>query len=194
MAKLYFFYGTVSSSKTLNLLAGVHVYKKQNKRVLLFKPKIDVRFGRNKVKSRAGLERDVDLLLDSVKDLNKINFYGIEAIFVDEAQFLNTEIIDKLRDLTVIYNIPILCYGLRTDFKGKLFKGSKRLMELADTITEIKSICTYCHRKAILNLKSIDGIPTNKGKIISLGCEELYLPVCFSCYKKKLNIKTKEQK
>jgi thymidine kinase len=186
MAKLYFRYGTMGSAKTLNLLAVAHNYRQQNKQVLLMKPDMDTRFGKEFIKSRAGLQMDADVLVGSATDLMQLVFEGINCILVDEAQFLSMEHIDQLRDIALHKNIPVICYGLRTDFRTKLFPGSLRLMELADSIEEIKATCYYCNRKSIMNLKHVDGKASIDGPTVQLGGEERYLPVCYCCYCQQL--------
>ena len=215
MAKLYFRYGTVSSAKTLNLLAVRHNYLTQNKIVLLFKPKLDTRT-QNIVYSRCGLQANADLLIDektnviefvdklaveiqdknnqsnknekSSKDevennnttnnsKNNINpSQYISCILVDEVQFLSRENIVQLRFIATFYKIPVITYGLRTNFYGKLFKGSEALMALADTIEEVKNTCHYCNKKAVMNLKIVNDGNSNE---INLGFEDKYLPACY---------------
>jgi thymidine kinase len=186
LAKLYFRYGAVGSAKTLNLLAAAYSYNQQDKKVLVIKPELDTRFGRETVKSRAGLEREADLLVtpNSVLPLEK--FKNIHCILVDEAQFLSANVIEQLRVITIKLNIPVICYGLRTDFRNELFSGSKRLMELADDISEIKTTCSYCNRKGVFNLKLLENVPTLEGPVVDLGTEEKYLPTCASCYNHRL--------
>jgi thymidine kinase len=186
MAKLYFRYGTVGSAKTLNLLAVTHNYQQQNKAVILLKPKLDIRFGSEDVSSRAGLTKKADLLLTEDTVFDSHNFAGTDCIVVDEAQFLSKSVIDQLRAIASVQNIPVICYGLRTDFRGNLFEGSKRLFEVADSIEEIKTTCAFCNRKAIFNLKLVEGKPTLTGPSIELGAEEKYLPACASCYREQL--------
>ena len=186
MAKLYFRYGTVGSAKTLNLLAVAHNYNQQGKKVFLIKPELDTRFGLENIRSRAGLERKADLLVHPDTLLDYHQFEGVECILVDEAQFLAAAVIDQLRQLTSVLNIPVICYGLRSDFRGILFEGSKRLMEIADAIEEIKTTCAFCNKKAIYNLKLLNGKPTLAGPSIDLGAEEKYLPACYPCYAEKL--------
>lgn len=182
MAKLYFRHGAVDSAKTLNLLAVAHNYRKQGKRVLVLKPAIDDRFGQRKVVSRAGLEIEADYLVRPGKPPSEDLFQGAQCILVDEAQFLEEEVVERLRRISIHYGIPVICYGLRTDFQTKLFPGSKRLMELADSIEEIKVTCLYCNRKAIFNLRSIDGVPVTEGPQVLLGAEDVYSPVCGEHY------------
>jgi thymidine kinase len=111
-----------------------------------------------------------------------LSYCGIDCILVDEAQFLPTRSIDELRTITHRLDIPVICYGLRSDFRTQMFDASKRLMELADSIEEIKSTCYFCNKKAILNLKHVDGIANVSGPSIQLGGEETYLPSCYKCY------------
>lgn len=188
MAKLYFRYGTVGSAKTLNLLAVAHNYEQQGKNVLLIKPELDVRWDVNTVRSRAGLERKADLLVQPKTELDIESFAGLHCILVDEAQFLSGSVIEQLRHITNAMNVPVICYGLRTDFRSVLFEGAKRLMELADAIEEIKTTCNFCNSKAIFNLKFLDGEPTLGGPSIDLGAEEKYLPACHKCYCEKLDL------
>lgn len=182
MAKLYFRYGAVGSAKTLNLLAVAHNYKQQNKKAILVKPYLDDRFGRSVIKSRAGLETEADILVEDDTDLLSYDYSNISCVLVDEAQFLTVKNIDQLRKITLDFGIPVICYGLRNDFKSFLFEGTKRLMEVADAIDEIKSTCFYCERKATQNMKYVNGIPTDKGPSVELGAEEKYHPACFKCY------------
>lgn len=196
MAKLYFRYGTVGSAKTLNLLAVAHSYNQQKKRVFVIKPALDDRFGVSIVKSRAGLEREADLLVDPDTKLDTTQYVGVHCILVDEAQFLSASLIDQLRRFASELDIPVICYGLRSDFRTKLFEGSQRLLELADEISEIKTTCYFCNKRALFNLKLVDGIPSLEGPSVELGADEKYLPACSSCYRAQLenhNNKTPSQ-
>jgi len=182
VAKLYFRYGTMDSAKSMNLLAVAHNYRKQGKRVVLMKPRLDTRFGAEKISSRSGLEATADLMTDEDTVLDPRDFAGLDCILVDEAQFLPPSVIDDLRRITVDPGVPVICYGLRTDFKTKLFPGAQRLMELADGIEEVKVTCQYCQKKAICNLRFVNGAPTVEGPQIQLGAEESYAPVCWAHY------------
>ena len=182
MAKLYFRHGAVGSAKTLNLLAVAHNYRQQGKEILLIKPALDDRFGQNFIKSRAGLEKSADILANEETDLTHYNYEGIDCILVDEAQFIAPRLIEQLREIAQEKNIPVICYGLRSDFRRNLFEGSKRLFELADTIEEVKTTCAFCNRKAIFNLKHVNGRATTEGPTIDLGAEEKYFPSCSGCY------------
>lgn len=182
MAKLYFRYGTVGSAKTLNLVAVAHNYRQQGKKIFLLKPDIDTRFGKQQIQSRAGLGADADILVQPTSNLLYLDFEGISCLLVDEAQFLSKHNIDQLRAITLLKNIPVICYGLRTDFKGRLFEGAQRLFELADSIEEVKATCHFCNRKSIMNLRYCDGKAVLEGPTVLLGAEDRYLPACFACY------------
>lgn len=186
MAKLYFRYGAVGSAKTLNLLAVAHAYTQQDKAIVLIKCELDTRFGKTRVKSRAGLEREADLIVTPDSILPREQLAGVHCILVDEAQFLSEAVVEQLRSVATELNTPVICYGLRTDFRGRLFEGSKRLMEIADDISEIKTTCYFCNRKAVFNLKLMNGKPTLEGPVIDLGTEEKYVPACAPCYDAKL--------
>ena len=186
MAKLYFRHGTVGSAKTLNLLAVAHNYGQQNKKALVLKPRLDDRFGERKVQSRAGLSQEADYLIDSESDLSEVKLDGISCLLVDEAQFLDPDQIDSLRNIAHHKDIPVICYGLRTDFRRRLFDGATRLIELADAIEEIKSTCNFCNKKAIYNMKLVGGVATLNGPQVDLGAEEKYLPACGRCYDNSL--------
>jgi thymidine kinase len=181
MAKLYFRYGTMDSAKTLNLLAVAHNYRKQGKRVVLAKPALDVRFGDSSVASRAGLQGQADLLLEPDSRISLERLRGIDCILVDEAQFLSPAVIDQLRMITLRLDLPVICYGLRTDFQTRSFPGSRRLLEVADSIEEVKVTCQQCGRKAVFNLRTAGGVAVVEGAQVSLGDEE-YQPVCWRHY------------
>lgn len=185
MAKLYFRYGTVASAKTMNLLAVAHNYRQQGKRVLIAKPKLDDRFGARVVASRSGLSVDADLLLknESPWFVAYNEEPAISCFLVDEAQFLDPYFIAAFRDIATYQNIPVICYGLRTDFRAELFPGSKRLLELADSIEEIKTTCARCNRKAIFNARlDTNGERAHDGPQVLLGANDTYQPMCAQHY------------
>lgn len=183
MAKLYFRYGTVNSAKTLNLLAVAHNYRQQGKRVLIVKPALDTRWGLEWITSRAGPKMPADLVLESNSVITTDDLTGVSCLLVDEAQFLSLFVIEQLAHIAHHGpDIPVICYGLRTDFRTKLFPAAARLLELADSIEEVKTTCQYCERKAIFNLKFVDGMPTREGPSVELGAEEKYAPTCALCY------------
>ena len=183
MAKLYFRYGTVGSAKTLNLLAVAHNYERQGKRVLVAKPALDVRDGATRVASRAGLSREADLVLGPAARLPAAAFRDVDAVLVDEAQFLSERVVDRLRELTRDPGVPVICYGLRTDFRRRVFPGSRRLLEVADTLEEVKTTCAVCNRKAVFNLRLEAGRPTTRGPSVRLGGDLAYRPVCWAHYR-----------
>jgi thymidine kinase len=185
MAKLYFRHGCVSSAKTLNLLAVAHNYKSQGKGVLLVKPALDTRFGVEKIASRAGLNDDADVLVnedsDLLVDITEETREGMYCVLVDEAQFLSPKHIDQLRTMTLLWKLPVIAYGLRTDFRGNLFPGSRRLMEVADTIEEVKTTCYLCNKKAVFNLKHVDGVADCTGPAVQVRILYSVLP-SFHCF------------
>lgn len=183
MSKLYFRYGTVNSAKTLNLLAVAHNYRQQGKRALIVKPALDTRWGKEWITSRAGPKMPADLVLEGNSVITADDLEGVSCVLVDEAQFLSLFTIEQLAYIAHrTPGTPVICYGLRTDFKTRLFPASARLLELADTIEEVKTTCQYCERKAIFNLKSVGGLPTREGPSVELGAEEKYAPACALCY------------
>ncbi len=192
MPKLYFRYGTVGSAKTLNLLAVAHNYESQGKRVLVIKPALDNRFGPADVVSRAGLQRKADVVLQPGDIPLGHQAAEVDCVLVDEAQFLSTDQVDALRQWTRALAVPVICYGLRSDFRSRLFEGSQRLLELADSIEEVKTTCTYCNHKAILNLKFVDGVARLDGPSVELGAEERYQAVCYRHYGEQLALSQAE--
>ena len=184
MAKLYFRYGVVGSAKTLNLLAVAHNYMQQGKKALLVKPAIDTRFGPKIIGTRAGLSKPADIIVPEHGDFVFPEIKNVSCVLVDEAQFLPVPAVESLHAIAHKSEnaVPVICYGLRTDFRLELFPAAKRLLELADTIEEIKTTCADCDRKAVFNLKLKDNQPILDGPTIELGFEETYIPVCANCY------------
>jgi thymidine kinase len=187
VAKLYFRYGTMDSAKTMNLLAVAHNYRKQGKQVVLLKPALDDRFGSQTIVSRSGLESSADHLLEPDSVLDPAAFEGIDCVLVDEAQFLSVSVVEQLRVLTLTHELPVICYGLRTDFRTRSFPGSQRLLELADSVEEVKVTCQFCHRKAVFNLRTVDGKAVVTGEQVALGDEE-YAPVCWRHYFERVGL------
>lgn len=188
MPKLYFRYGTMNSSKTMNLLMVAHNYEAQQKKVIVIKPKIDTRFGKTRVASRTGIQRTADLIVDDSISLKHITNWGVvECVLCDEANLLSVKQINELREITKY--CPVICYGLRTDYMTNLFPASKRLMEIADSIEEVKTTCMFCNRKAVVNLKHCDGKIIKQGSSdIDIGAEEKYLSSCWECWHQKIEI------
>ena len=184
MAKLYFKYGAMGSSKTANALITKFNYEERGMKVWLIKPALDTRDGAATVRSRIGLSAeaetvspDVDLYVEFSKQKD------CHVIITDECQFFTAAQIDQLRRIVDEMDIPVLCFGLRTDFLTHLFEGSRRLFEVADSITEIKTICT-CGKKAIVNARIDENgkIVTEGGQIL-LGGNDSYVAMCHSCWK-----------
>ena len=187
MAKLYFRYGVMGSSKSAQALITKFNYEEQGMRVWLIKPAADTRYGTDVVRSRIGLEQIGDVITE------EMNLFEIfrdrekefnDVIIADEAQFLTPQHIEQLRDIVDNYNVPVFCFGLRTDFRTKMFPGSARLFELADSVSELKTVCT-CGGKAMVNAR-IDGEGNivTEGAQIMLGGNESYRPMCYKCWKK----------
>lgn len=176
MAKLYYRYGAMSSSKTANAIMVHYNYEERGQNALLVKPRIDLRDGLHTIKSRSGLSEEC-VLFDEL-DIDAIKAHKYDCIIVDEAQFLLKEEVLFLTDVVDLYNIPVICYGLRADFSGNFFPGSQWLMAWADTIEEIKTIC-WCGRKAICNarLDNKGGI-TKIGEQVVLGADDQYISLC----------------
>ena len=187
MAKLYYRYGAMNCGKTTLLIQTAFNYEERNMHIILIKPKIDVKGG-NMVESRIGAQREVDYLIEhdeSIIELLDINYLP-DAIIVDEAQFLSTEQVDELYRISKEYDIPVLTYGLRNDFLMNTFEGSARLLALADSIEELKTICR-CGRKATQNMRLLDGVPVFEGDSILIdGTSDIvYESVCGKCYLEK---------
>lgn len=191
MAKLKFRYGTMSSGKSLDLLKVAYNYKENNKNILILTSAIDDRYGSNIVKSRTGISNEAIGLLESdniVSIIQKSIDNGeapYHCILVDEAQFLTAAHIYQLAEVVDTYDIPVICYGLRSDFKMEPFKASSILMTIADDIEEIITICSECgKKKASINAKIVNGVVVSEGKQIEIGGNEKYRPMCRKCYTK----------
>lgn len=182
MAKLYFRYGAMNAGKSTALLQVKHNYEERGMSTLLLKPAIDTK-GANKVVSRIGINASVDILLDKTDVIMaKIPLQKPNAIIVDEAQFLTSQQVDELYLISKIYDISVLCYGLRTDFRTNGFEGSTRLLEIADDIEELKTICA-CGKKATFNIRKMNGIPIFDGEQVLIdGTDKIeYEAVCGKC-------------
>ncbi|MBE6922578.1 MAG: thymidine kinase [Ruminococcaceae bacterium] len=184
MAKLYFKYGAMGSSKTAQALITKYNYEENDMKVWLIKPSADTRDGAAILRSRIGLEATVEVIPPEV-DIHA-RFLGsrvrrCDVIIVDECQFLTEAQIDQLRAIVDEQSIPVLCFGLRTDFLTRLFPGSRRLMELADVIEEIKTMCD-CGAKATVNARISDGYIVTEGAQVVLGGNDSYIAMCHRCY------------
>lgn len=173
MAKLYFRYGAMGSSKTANAVMVQYNYQERGRKVLMLKPKLENRDGATIVRSRCGLEAQCRF----VEELGEISLDGIECVIVDESHFLTAEQVKQLVDIVDERDIPVICYGLRSDFRGELFEGSRELLRWADTIEEIKTIC-WCGRKATFNARVQDGHMVREGEQIMMGGNSAYVSLC----------------
>ena len=182
MAKLYFRYGVMGSSKTANALMVRYNYEERGQDALLVKPAIDQRDGARFVASRAGLSHDC-IYFSDLMEMTPRELKPYACIIVDEAQFLTRDEVRYLTDLVDDWNIPVICYGLRADFSLKGFPGSTRLLELAHTIEEMKTICT-CGRKAICNCRKVNGRFVFEGEQVAIDLENdvQYVSMCPQCY------------
>ena len=184
MAKLYFKYGAMGSSKTAQALITKYNYEENDLRVWLIKPSADTRDGMQTLRSRIGLEAQVEVIppeMDILERFCQTQAGQCDVIIADECQFLTEQQIDQLRSIVNDYNIPVMCFGLRTDFLTRLFPGSRRLMEVADTIQEIKTICD-CGAKATVNARVVDGYIVTEGAQVVLGGNDSYIAMCHKCY------------
>lgn len=187
MAKLYFKYGVMGSSKTAQALITKYNYEENDLCVWLLKPATDNRDGADVVQSRVGLNANAQSL-DAAADIYQLfkERESTDVVIVDECQFFQPEQIDQLRRIVDDFNIPVLCFGLRSDFRTKLFPGSMRLFEIADNIEEIKTICD-CGTKATVNARvDGNGYIVTEGSQILLGGNDCYIAMCHRCYRKNI--------
>ena len=184
MAKLYFKYGAMGSSKTAQALITKYNYEENDMKVWLIKPSADTRDGAAILRSRIGLEAYVDVMtpnIDIYEFFRENKAGSCNVVIVDECQFMTKKQIDQLRAIVDDFNVPVLCFGLRTDFQTNLFPGSMRLMELADAIEEIKTMCD-CGSKATVNARVNDGYIVTEGAQVVLGGNDCYIAMCHRCY------------
>jgi thymidine kinase len=196
MSKLYFRFGAMNSGKSTALLQAAYNYEERSQYVLLAKPAVDSKGDRN-VLSRLGVTREVDFLVeprDSLRELfqqhasdfESRNSQPIACLLLDEAQFLTPEQVDQALEIAVLDGVPVLAYGIRTDFQTKSFPGSRRLLEIAHSLEELKTICR-CGRKAMFNGRKLNGQFTFDGEQVAIdGDEVTYESLCASCYLEKL--------
>lgn len=187
MAKLYFKYGAMGSSKSAQALITQFNYEELGMSVWLIKPSTDDRDGADIIKSRIGLMRHAQVITPEQDVVEAYHAAGkFDVIIADEAQFMTPEQIDQLRHIVDTENVPVLCFGLRTDFLTHFFPGARRLMELADSITEIKTVCE-CGHKATVNAR-IDGNGkiVTEGSQILIGGNDSYVAMCHKCWKRKI--------
>ncbi len=184
-AKLYFNYGAMGSAKTVQAVVLDFNYKEHNLKTLLLKLSIDNRWGRTKeIASRTGLSAPCTSIGTDDSILSIFAADPTDVVIVDEAQFLTPIQVEELRYIVDNYSIPVVCYGLRTDFLGRLFPGAQRLFELADTFNEIKSLCS-CGKKATMNARFKDGKIVTEGPVIAIGDNSSYKAMCHKCYERE---------
>ncbi len=187
MAKLYFRYGAMNSGKSTGVMQVVHNYEEQGMNVLLMKPFIDTKGG-DSVSSRLGISRKVDVLLPEDKNIkniikDKLKDKEIACILIDEAQFLSVNQVDQLYEIAVMMDVPVICYGLRTDFMMRGFPASERLLLLAHSLEELKTICR-CGKKAVANARMVNGKFVVEGEQVAIDEENnvSYEAMCGRCY------------
>lgn len=189
MAKLYFKYGAMGSSKSAQALITKFNYEERGLKVWLIKPSVDTRAGLDTVASRIGLKQKCTTIHHDTSIWDEFESrlaQKVDVIIADESQFFTADQIDDMRRIVDELEVPVLCFGLRTDFQTNLFEGSKRLLEVADKITEIKNICE-CGRKAIVNARIDDnGNVITEGEQVLLGGNERYIAMCHRCWKKAI--------
>lgn len=191
MAKLYFHYGAMNSSKSATLLMVAHNYESQGKDVILFTPDIDDRKKVGTIHSRVGIEKEAHALSEDEniseiveEKLEEKGYEQIHCVLVDESQFLTKEHVIQLTKVVDELDIPVMAFGLKNDFSNNLFEGTEALLIYADKIEEIKTICTKesCGKKATMNLRLNNGAPVYEGKQVQIGGDESYIPVCRKHY------------
>ena len=188
MAKLYFFYGAMNSGKTTKILQCAFNYEEQGMTPIIMKPKIDTK-GNDYIISRIGAKRKVDFLIANdmnIYDIIVEKYTNVDLLIVDEAQFLTERQVNQLMDVVIDLNIPVMCFGLRTDFKGNSFPGSRRLLDIAHELSEIKTICE-CGHKAMFNVRLIDGKVQTEGDSVAIDGEAkvTYTAACPRCFRLK---------
>ncbi len=185
MAKLYFRFSSMNAGKSTALLQVAHNYESLGASIMVFTAKIDDRYGVGKVTSRLGVSREADVFDESTNFFEKVltNPAQLPAcVLVDESQFLTERQVHALHELAALYHIPIICYGLRTDFQGNPFPGAAALLSLADTLEEIKTICR-CGKKASFNMRvDADGNRVTEGDSVEIGGNDRYVAVCPRCF------------
>ena len=188
MAKLHFFYSTMNAGKSTSLLQSNHNYKENGLNTMIFLPNETSKLSKGQIVSRIGLKAKAII---ANKDFNFLNFIkdnkseNLSCILIDEAQFLTKEQVRQLGRVADRLNYPVMCYGIRTDFRGELFEGSSELLALADNLIELKTICSLCSRKATMVVrKDESGNVVTEGSKVVVGGNDIYMPVCRKHYRK----------
>ena len=198
-AHLRFWYGSMSSGKSLNLLSTAYNLEENNIQIMVLKPSLDTRDGEGVIRSRAGLERKCIMIDEDVNLYKAIKAYRnvlasqletLKWVIVDEAQFLTEEQVNQLSDVVDFLDINVMCFGLRTDFQSHLFPGSKRLFEIADDLEEIKSSCECGEKKSSINARfDENGEIVTEGSQVEIGGNDKYQAICRKCWKNKVRDK-----
>ncbi|UDM31767.1 thymidine kinase [Lentilactobacillus laojiaonis] len=180
MAQLFYRYGAMNSGKTIEIIKVSHNYEEQNKSVIIMTSAVDTREEHGMIESRVGLNRKAVPIFDDTNVFNKVQEVNPNAscILIDEAQFLKKEHVLQLSQIVDELNIPVMAFGLKNDFQNHLFEGSEALLLYADKIEEMKTICWFCEKKAIMNVRFSNGKPVYEGEQIQMGGNESYYPVC----------------
>lgn len=188
MAKMHFKYATMNSGKSIDLIRTAYNYEENGFKVVIMKPIIDTKAG-NKISSRVGMERTVDFLIEpnsSILELLK-NSTCVNAIFIDESQFLSSKQVDELFIFSKVFDIPVICYGLRLNFKGESFEGSKRLLEVCEELEEIPTLCKCGEIARYVGRKENDEFVTDGLEVVIDGCKNVeYVPLCGDCFLEKV--------
>lgn len=188
MAKLHFFYSSMNAGKSTALLQSNHNFEENNLSTILFLPQPIKNNNQSNITSRIGIQRQAvlaDKNFNFLSYVKKHNSKKLKCIFVDEAQFLKEIQVNQLSNIVDDLNITVMCYGLRTNFKGKLFEGSARLLSIADNLHELKTICSYCTNKAIMTIRlDDDGVVDVTGNAVNTISKDIYKPVCRGHFKK----------
>ena len=188
MAKLYFFYGAMNSGKTTRILQCAYNYEEQGMKPIIMKPKVDTK-GNEYIVSRIGAKRKVDFLIEpdeNIYDIIVEKYTNADLIIVDEAQFISEKQVNQLMDAVIDLDISIMCYGLRTDFRGNSFPGARRLLDIAHELSEVKTICE-CGHKAMFNVRMVDGKVQTEGESVAIDGEGKisYTVACPRCFRLK---------
>jgi len=186
MAQLYFRYSTMNAGKSTEILKIAHNYEEQNKRVLLFTPALDDRFGKGVITSRMGFQREALIISDRMDLIEEVRRQEPACVLVDEGQFLSRGQVIALTRVVDEIDVPVIVYGLKNDFRNRLFPGSESLLLFADKIEEVKTVCWYCHKKATMLIRMRDGKPVNTGAQVEIGGNDKYVSVCRRCYARRL--------
>ena len=192
MAKLHFFYSTMNAGKSTSLLQSNYNYLENNLETLLFLPKEKVSFNEGKIVSRIGIDAkaiEVNSKFNFYEYVNTVEYKNLSCILIDESQFLSKKQVGQLGSIADNLNIPVMCYGIRTDFRGELFEGSAALLAIADNLIELKTVCSECSRKATMVVRlNEDGIVQVSGEQVQLGGNDIYKVVCRKHFQELTNL------